>query len=77
MLDQKGLRFEIRLNGAAVRVKHQGDPREPKEVEVPTRKAGKVYTVRASHCILACWHVVIPYICGAPGESEAGAVVCG
>ena len=27
------------------------------------RAAGKVYTARAKNAILACWHVVIPYIC--------------
>ncbi len=62
-LDEKGSPVRIRLNSTAVRVKHQGDPASSKEVEVAYARAGKVYTVRASHCILACWHVVIPYIC--------------
>jgi spermidine dehydrogenase len=63
-LDQKGSPVRIRLNSTAVRVKHQGEPASSKEVEVAYARGGKVYTVRASHCILACWHVVIPYICG-------------
>ena len=62
-LDDKGSPVRIRLNSTAVRVKHQGDPVGAKEVEVTYSRGGKVYTVRASHCILACWHVVIPYIC--------------
>jgi spermidine dehydrogenase len=62
-LDEKGSPVRIRLNSTAVRVKHQGDPASSKEVEVAYVRGGKVYTVRASHCILACWHVVIPYIC--------------
>ena len=62
-LDDKGSPVRIRLNSTAVRVKHQGDPAGAKEVEVTYARGGKVYTVRASHCILACWHVVIPYIC--------------
>jgi len=62
-LDQKGSPVRIRLNSMAVRVKHQGDPASAKQVEVAYARGGKVYTIRASHCILACWHVVIPYIC--------------
>ncbi|HET7442088.1 MAG TPA: NAD(P)-binding protein [Terriglobales bacterium] len=53
----------IRLNSTVVRVKHAGDPASAKEVEVAYARGGKVHTVRAAHCILACWHVVIPYIC--------------
>jgi spermidine dehydrogenase len=44
-------------------VKHQGDPASAKTVEVAYALGGKAYTVNAAHCILACWHVVIPYIC--------------
>jgi spermidine dehydrogenase len=62
-LDQGSSPVRIRLNSTAVRVKHQGDPANSKEVEIAFARAGKVYTVRAAHCILACWHVVIPYIC--------------
>jgi spermidine dehydrogenase len=62
-LDQSNSPIRIRLNSTAVRVKHQGDPATAKEVEVAYERFGRTYTVRASHCILACWHVVIPYIC--------------
>ena len=40
-----------------------GDAASAKEVEVSYSQAGKVYTVKAANCIMACWHVVIPYIC--------------
>ena len=62
-VDQPGSPVRIRLNSTAVRVKHEGDPAGAKEVEVAYERGGRVYTVRAAHCILACWHVVIPYIC--------------
>jgi spermidine dehydrogenase len=62
-LDQAASPVRIRLNSTAVRVKHQGDPANAKEVEVIYSTQGKTYTVRAANCILACWHVVIPYIC--------------
>ena len=53
---------QIRLNSTAVRVKHIGDSASAAEVEVTYAREGKVYTARAKHSILACWHVVIPYI---------------
>jgi spermidine dehydrogenase len=61
-LDAASSRVRIRLNSTVVKVQHNGDPATSKEVEV-TYAAGKtVRTVRAANCILACWHVVIPYI---------------
>ncbi|MGA7754969.1 MAG: NAD(P)-binding protein [Candidatus Sulfotelmatobacter sp.] len=62
-LDQSGSSVRIRLNSTAVRVKHLGDASSAKEVEVSYARAGKVYTARAKNSVLACWHVVIPYIC--------------
>lgn len=62
-LDEKNLPVRIRLNSTAVRVRHQGAPASAREVEIAYARRGKVYTVRGAHCILACWHVVIPYIC--------------
>jgi spermidine dehydrogenase len=62
-LDHSSSPVRIRLNSTVVRVKHQGDPASAKEVEISYARGGKVHTVRAAHCILACWHVVIPYLC--------------
>ena len=62
-LDDAANPVRIRLNSTVVRVRHKGDPAAAKEVEVAYSRFGKTYSVRASHCILACWHVVIPYIC--------------
>ncbi len=62
-LDSSLSPVKIRLNSTAVRVKHVGDAATAKEVEVAYARGGKVYTAKAKNCILACWHVVIPYIC--------------
>jgi len=70
-LDMEGCPVRIRLNSTVVRVKHQGGPTISKELEVTYSRAGKAYSVRAAHCILACWHVVIPYICDElPGKQK-------
>ena len=62
-LDNSNSPVRIRLNSTAVRVKHLGDAASAKEVEVSYARGGKVYTAKAKNAILACWHVVIPYIC--------------
>jgi spermidine dehydrogenase len=62
-LDAAGSPVRIRLSSTAVRVKHIGDAASAKEVEVTYARGGKVYTAKGKNSILACWHVVIPYIC--------------
>ena len=53
----------IRLNSTAVAVHHVGDSASAKEVEVAYAREGKVYSVRGKGSVLACWNMVIPYIC--------------
>ncbi len=62
-LDGEDSPVRIRLSSTAVRVKHSGDASTAKEVEVSYVRDSKLYSVRAKTSILACWHVVIPYIC--------------
>jgi spermidine dehydrogenase len=70
-LDQDGSPARIRLNSTVVRVKHDGDRASAKTVEITYARFGKTYTVRAAHCILACWHVMIPYLCDElPGKQK-------
>jgi spermidine dehydrogenase len=73
-LDEPSSAVRIRLNSSAVRVDHIGDPVTARQVEVTYMKEGKLETVRAAHCILACWHVVIPYICTALPEAQKQAL---
>jgi spermidine dehydrogenase len=73
-LDRASSPVRIRLNSTAVRVKHKGDPTTAEEVEVTYATGGKVYTVRGARCILACWHVVIPYICDELPEKQKDAL---
>jgi spermidine dehydrogenase len=62
-LDDDGAKVRIRLNSTAVHVKHVGDPRSAKEVEVTYVRGGQARRVRAESCVLACWNMVIPYLC--------------
>ena len=58
-LDRPDNRVRIRLNSTAVDVRHSADRRF---VDVVHVTGGKPYRVRASHCVLACWHQVIPHL---------------
>jgi spermidine dehydrogenase len=73
-LDEKNSGVRIRLNSTAVRVKHAGDPAKATEVEVAYSRGGKVYTVRAKHCVLACWNMMIPYLCEELPEAQKEAL---
>ena len=57
-----------------MRVKHLGDASSANEVEVTYARGGKVYTAHAKNAILACWHVVIPYICDELPEKQKEAL---
>lgn len=71
-LDDKNSPVRIRLNSMVVRVKHVGDPAHATEVEIAYERDGKVYTARAKHCVLACWNMMIPYLCDElPAEQRA------
>jgi len=62
-LDAASSAVRIRLNSTVVRVRHLGSPDSATETEIAYVRQGKLHTAIASQCILACWHVVIPYIC--------------
>lgn len=62
-LDQDGSAVRIRLNSTAVHVSHVGAAKDAKEVEVAYDRGGKLQTVRAKNCILACYNTMIPYLC--------------
>jgi spermidine dehydrogenase len=62
-LDQPSSPVRIRLNSTVVRVRHLGDPAQAEAVEICYSRRGKLQRVRAPHVVLACWHMVIPYIC--------------
>ncbi|HET9390625.1 MAG TPA: NAD(P)-binding protein [Steroidobacteraceae bacterium] len=62
-LDQPASRVRVRLNSTVVRVRHLGDPASARDVEVTYVRGGKAYTVRGRNCVLACYNMMIPYLC--------------
>jgi spermidine dehydrogenase len=63
MLDRAANSARIRLNSTVVNVKHLGTKDASKEVEVSYMRGGKLNTVKGNYCVLACYNVMIPYIC--------------
>jgi spermidine dehydrogenase len=62
-LDWAANPVKIRLNSTVVNVKHTGAKDASKEVEVSYMRGGKLNTVKGNYCVLACYNVMIPYIC--------------
>ncbi|HET7151149.1 MAG TPA: NAD(P)-binding protein, partial [Candidatus Acidoferrum sp.] len=62
-LDQDKGAVKIRLNSTVVHVQHTDASAESKEVQVSYVRDGKAYAVKAKNCVLACYNVMIPYIC--------------
>ena len=76
-LDDASSPVRIRLNSTAIHVKNVGDPASSREVEVTYVRFGKVRSVRAAECVLACWNTVIPYICPEMSDKQKEALAYG
>jgi spermidine dehydrogenase len=76
-LDDASSPVRIRLNSTAVKVKHSGDPATAKEVEVTYVRDGQARRVRAANCILACYNMVIPYLCPEMPDKQRDALAYG
>lgn len=71
-LDTASSPIRLRLNSTAVRVRHVGAPHSASEVEVTYVRDGRGYTVRAGGVVLACYNMMIPYLCPElPAEQQA------
>jgi spermidine dehydrogenase len=62
-LDNPGSRVRLRLNSAVVKVGHVGAVESAKEVTVEYMRGGKLLSVQGKSCVLACYNVMIPYLC--------------
>jgi len=62
-LDHADSSVRIRLNSTGVLARHVGDAGSAKQVEVVYGREEKAYSVRGKGIVLACWNMVIPYLC--------------
>ncbi|MFI5183149.1 MAG: NAD(P)-binding protein [Vicinamibacteria bacterium] len=72
-LDEAASTVRLRLNSTVVRVSHLGNRESAREVEVAYVRGGKLVSVRAGACVLACWNGIIPHLCPElpPPQKEA------
>ena len=73
-LDNPRLPIRIRLNSTVVAAKNIGSPAAASEVEVIYAQGKEVFKVRAKGCVLACWNMVIPFLCPELPEKQKDAL---
>jgi spermidine dehydrogenase len=76
-LDDPSSSVRIRLNSTVIQARNVGDPGSSKEVEVTYVRDGKPRAVRAGACVLACWNMVIPYMCPELPDAQKQALAYG
>ena len=62
-LDEAASPARLRLSSTVVRVRHLGELATAREVEVAYVREGRLDTVRARRCVLACWSTIVPALC--------------
>ncbi len=62
-LDRPDSAIRVRLGSLALSAGSNGSVAPQKAVEIVYSRIGQLYTVRAKHCVLACWNMMIPYLC--------------
>jgi spermidine dehydrogenase len=70
-LDEASSAVRIRLNSTVVHVQHTN---VGKEVQAAYMRGGKVQTVAARNCVLACYNGMIPYLCPELPEKQKEAL---
>jgi spermidine dehydrogenase len=82
-LDQAASTVRLRLNSTVVHVTHVSDestgvgassPGAAKQVEITYMRDGKLQSVRAKNCVLACYNMMIPYLCPELPEKQKEAM---
>jgi spermidine dehydrogenase len=70
-LDDASSAVRIRLNSTVVHVEHAN---AAKEVQIAYVRGGKLRTVAAKNCVLACYNGMIPYLCPELPEKQKEAL---
>ena len=62
-LDRPESAVRLRLSSTVTDVHHVGDAASAREVEITYQRGEGACRVRARHVVLACWNMMIPYLC--------------
>lgn len=74
VLDDPDNDTRIRLNSTAIEVKHEGPVDEAEQVAVTYILNGTPHRARASNVIMACWNMVVPFVCRELPEAQKEAL---
>jgi len=73
-LDKADAPVRIRLSSIVVGVNHAGPPGQAEEVDVTYVRDGRLSRVHGKNVILACWNMMIPYVCPELPEKQKEAL---
>jgi len=73
-LDHANAPIRLRLNSTVVAARNIGSPASASEVEVTYAQGKQLFKVRARGCVLACWNMMIPYLCPELPEKQKEAL---
>jgi spermidine dehydrogenase len=76
-LDKADSQVRIRLSSIVVSALHAGDLQTAKQVDVTYVREGKLSTVHGKKVIMACWNMMIPYLCPEVSEKQKEAMKYG
>ncbi len=62
-LDRPDSAVRIRLSSIVVKAKNLGPAGAANGAEVTYTRGGTLHAVRGKACVLACWNMMIPYLC--------------
>jgi spermidine dehydrogenase len=73
-LDRPAAAVRLRLSSIVTRARHLGSKESAKQVEVTYLRGGKPFTARAGGVVLACYNMMIPYLCPELPDSQKEAL---
>jgi spermidine dehydrogenase len=74
-LDRSGKPIRLRLNSTAIRVQPLATSTSGGRVEVTYLRDGRTFTARADGVVLACYNMMIPYLCPELPEKQKAALL--
>ncbi|HKV24297.1 MAG TPA: NAD(P)-binding protein [Candidatus Acidoferrum sp.] len=73
-LDVEGAPVRIRLNSTVVHVQHANSATGSKSISLAYMRGKRLYSLEARNCVLACYNMMIPYICPELPEKQREAL---
>jgi spermidine dehydrogenase len=73
-LDRHDAPIRLRLNSTVVAARNVSTASDANGVEVSYASGGQLFKVKAKGCVLACWNMVIPFLCPELPEAQKEAL---